>query len=350
MEIDGRAAVARDDVDLVARPQGAGRAGQLDLDVFLGLAQDRRAVHVADGLQTHVVGHGLEAGVADGEFVAGPADDGGVDGQRAVELGDAFPVGAVHQDVGPRLHFVHARESPGDPVRPRTAAADQVHGQAALADIVGRLGEHGHGFAAAGVPFLVVRVADDVALVAHHAAEDDAGIPVDGLGESPRGFAGRHPAALHAHVDLDDHVHPGAGGDCGVGDLPDVLFMVGGDDDVRMAGEGGQAVDLDPSHDLVGHEDVPYARRRHDLGLAQLGAGDAPGARFDLPVGQDRRLVRLGMGPKMGVLAGEELRHAGDVAFHQVQVDHQGRGIDVLDRAAGAGHGSRSSKDQIRAG
>ena len=64
-----------------------------------------------------------------------------------------------------------------------------------------------------------------------------------------------------------------------------------------MACEGDQAVDLDAPHDLVGDEDVPDAGRGHDLGFPQLGTGDALGPGLDLPMGQDRRLVGLRVGP-----------------------------------------------------
>jgi hypothetical protein len=51
---------------------------------------------------------------------------------------------------------------------------------------------------------------------------------------------------------------------------------------------------------LVSNQDVTNARLGQDLCLSQLGAGDANRACRQLHLSQDRRLVRLEMGPQPG--------------------------------------------------
>ena len=63
MEVDGGAAVAGDDVDFVTWSDRTGGAGKLDFDVLLGLADERSAFDVSDGLDAHVVRHRFQTGV-----------------------------------------------------------------------------------------------------------------------------------------------------------------------------------------------------------------------------------------------------------------------------------------------
>ena len=69
-----------------------------------------------------------QAGVGHSQLVTRAADNGCIDGERAVEFGDTFFIGGVHQDVRAGLHFGQSRECTGDAVGAGTAAADYFYG------------------------------------------------------------------------------------------------------------------------------------------------------------------------------------------------------------------------------
>ena len=91
-----------------------------------------------------------------------------------------------------------------------------------------------------------------------------------------------------------------------------------------------------PAHHLVGDEDVPDPGFGHHLGLAELRAGDAESTRLELHVRDLGDLLPFRVGPPPHAVAAEERGHLGDVALHQVEIDEQGRRVEMLFQHDGA--------------
>jgi hypothetical protein len=183
-----------------------------------------------------------------------------------------------------------------------------------------------------------------VAFPGHQTREAEAGAGGDVAGEGEDGFAGSDAAALHADVDLDQDAEADAAGPGRGVHLGDVGGSVDGDGDVGAGAgdEGGEAAGLDRADDLVGDQDVADAGGGEDLGLAELGAGDADGAGGELAVGDGRALVALRVGALGNATGGELAGDAGDVAVHGVEVDEERRSVEVGDGSPGerGRHGS----------
>ena len=99
--------------------------------------------------------------------------------------------------------------------------------------------------------------------------------------------------------------------------------------------------DLGPVGQLVGDEDGWDAALDHDLGLRDLGAGDADGTEFHLAAGDPRRLVTLGVRPPVLAARGDGARQSLDVRLEAVQVEQQRRRVEIATRHADRGHGAR---------
>ena len=161
------------------------------------------------------------------------------------------------------------------------------------------------------------------------------------------GSWGRETAAVHADVHLDEDVdaHARSRG-CGTERQRIARTFYRHQDRRAALHERDQALDLARSHHLIGDQDIVHAGGGHCLGIAQLGAGHAecPGRQFLL--GDGRHLDALGMRPPIHAMPSHKARHVADVRFHNVQVNQQGRRIQLLyrltDERTLAGHGSSS--------
>ena len=146
------------------------------------------------------------------------------------------------------------------------------------------------------------------------------------VSEGERGLPGRDAAAAHADLDLDVHVEARPGR----GDLPEVFEVVDADAESRALGERGQACDLRRAHDLVAHEDVVHAAFDQRLGFRDLLAAHAHRAGGNLALCDLRAFVGLGVGPHAHP-AGDGLRQRIEVALERVELEDQGRRVDLLD-------------------
>jgi hypothetical protein len=98
-----------------------------------------------------------------------------------------------------------------------------------------------------------------------------------------------------------------------------VGFAVHGYDDLGMPAKPGEPGELCRSHDLVCDQDVPDSRRRHYLGLTQLGAGDSVGPGPEQRVGDGRDLDGLRVGtPADPGLRDDRPSHLGNVSLQLV--------------------------------
>ena len=173
----------------------------------------------------------------------------------------------------------------------------------------------------------------------HQAAEDETGSRVDPPCQHQRLVAGLHAATAAAGVALDQHLELTGCVREGSGQPLDGGRAVGGDGEDDTVVQRSQPVELLPADDVVGEKDVGQAGIGHHLGLADLLAGNAVGARLDLPFGKEGQLVGLDMGPepRAGRVGG--LLGAGDVALDAVEVDQNGGRVDLIDGSGGGGHG-----------
>ena len=108
------------------------------------------------------------------------------------------------------------------------------------------------------------------------------------------------------------------------------------DGEAGAAGQRDQAGELGAAQQIEGQEDVVQAGIGHDLGLAQLLAGDADGTQLDLAAGELRQLVGLDVGTELQPVRVGIILRAAEVGLDPVEVDEHGRGVEVVDHP---GHG-----------
>ena len=292
-------------------------------------------------------GHGFQAGVGDHLPGGGPAGDRGEHAHGVAEAEAEAAVGGVHEGVGAGLHLGDGVVGGAHIVVAGGRGADDLHGQAVGPHPPGAVREPLQALAGPGLALVGVLQGDDVALVAHEAGEAQVLGALGGAAQL-QGLvgAGQDAAAVVADVDLHQDPRRDAGGAGGGVEIGEVVGVVDGGHDVAAAGQGHEALHLAAAHDLVGHEHVVDAGVGHDLGLADLGAGDADGAGLQLHVGDGRGLVRLGVGPQVLARGLEVAGELPDVELQVVEVDQQGGGVDLgdghADVLAGAHHSSRS--------
>ena len=110
---------------------------------------------------------------------------------------------------------------------------------------------------------------------------------------------------------------------------------------VETFGQGAKARELRRSQDVVGEEDVRKSGFGHDLGLAELLAGDAPGACGDLHLCEQWRLMRLDVRAVGDAGCIADRLHARDVGGDAVHIDHEGGRADLAGDLGGEGYGHR---------
>ena len=101
--------------------------------------------------------------------------------------------------------------------------------------------------------------------------------------------------------------------------------VVGRHSDFHLGQQPAEAGHLLLAEEVVGDQDVVLAALGHDLGLAELLAGDAAGARIALHGGDDRALVGLDVRPVGDAGRIAQGLHPRDVALDHVEIDHDGR-------------------------
>ena len=155
--------------------------------------------------------------------------------------------------------------------------------------------------------------------------------------EGERRLARLDAAAVAAHVDLDIDRQ----GDPGLArrlveraDLARIVGAHANPGDMRERDEAPQFLAAD---DLVRDEHVRDPALDHRLGLADLLNAHADGAERDLLQRDDRTFVGLGMRPRPDTGAGDAVGQAAQVALERVEIDDEGRGVDLVEGHADLG-------------
>src|SRR5205807_4030662 len=144
---------------------------------------------------------------------------------------------------------------------------------------------------------------------------------------------GADPAPPQPGIHLEQHVERDAGVLRRSGQRPRPVGAVHADPEPDLPRERDEPGELRAADHLIGQEDVPDARARHHLGLADLGEGEADRPGAHLPARDLHALVRLAVRPELHSGLPGERRPAGDVALEAVHVDDQRRRIDRVDAA-----------------
>ena len=166
--------------------------------------------------------------------------------------------------------------------------------------------------------------------IGHQSAKLEARELGDGPPESQRRFWGLDAAALAARVQLDEHRDLTPRGLRLLRDPARRRFGVHGDDDCRVARETHKPLDLPWPNDVVRYQYILDSGGDHCLGLSELLAGYASGPRSDLHPGDLGDLVALGVHSEVDLMPAACLRQVVDVPLQYVEVERQGRCVQVV--------------------
>src|SRR5260370_14689674 len=141
-------------------------------------------------------------------------------------------------------------------------------------------------------------------------------------------MARRDARAADSDIDLDENAKP-AVHYCGrLIECGDISGVVDGGHEMGMTPKIGQPRDLLISDDLVGDEDIPDPRARHDLGVSKLRAGHADRSRFQEHVRDRWDLNALCMGPPGDPSRFACTGNARDVRLKYVEIDEEYRRVE----------------------
>lgn len=287
MQYGREVGIAGDEAEAIADTEVLGGGFEFEPAVFRAESLDGDVVTSDDlgGGELGVVG--LATGVDDGTVRYRTTDDGGDNRECVGELLDLtdFAVEDVHEDETAGLQLRDAGASDGGFVRTGAAGGNDVAGEVRREYRVASADKVFHRFGDAALLFLGIGEGEEMALVSHDACEVDVRRGVDLTGETDGGIARRDAGAGEADIDLDDGANTGAGLGERLVDGRNLIGVIERHDEVGAFGEFGEAGSLDGADDLIGDEDVTNAGSGHDLGLAELGAGDADGAGVDEAAG-----------------------------------------------------------------
>ena len=161
----------------------------------------------------------------------------------------------------------------------------------------------------------------------------------DAAGQVHRVGSGGDAAAAGAGVDLHQHRQAHAGGGRGGLDRGDLRGIVGADRDPGDARQRGEAGELGRTHHFVAHEDVGHAGPGEDFRFRHFLHALADRAARHLQMGNHRGFVRLGVGAELRPGGGKQRFHVVQIGLERVEVEDQGRGVDLGFRGAGFGGG-----------
>ena len=118
--------------------------------------------------------------------------------------------------------------------------------------------------------------------------------------------------------------------------------IVHGDAHPHTPGKRRESKRLGGAEQRIGDQDIVQAGIRHDLGFAELLAGDAAGAEFHLPAREGWHLVGLDVRTQAQAVAIAIRLHLREVMLHAIEIDDGNGGIQILD----AHHSASSSAAQ----
>ena len=103
---------------------------------------------------------------------------------------------------------------------------------------------------------------------------------------------------------------------------------------LRLVLEGGKPGGLRRTDDEMSDQDIVDPGRGHDLGLGDLGHGDADRAGLAEQVRDRRALERLRMRPPAHLPGSEVIGHLPDVEVQVVEVEPERGGVQVFESQA----------------
>jgi hypothetical protein len=153
---------------------------------------------------------------------------------------------------------------------------------------------------------------------------------------------------MHADIHLDDDPKVSPATLHRRTELQDMRRVVHRDDRIGVLSKLAQALHLCRSDDLVGDQDIAQAASGEHLGLTQLGTGHADRAGGEF-LGDDLgRLLALGVRSPADTMRAAGLGQAGDIRFHEIEIDQQSgcveRGLRLADKRRGVSHVAGSFK------
>ena len=155
--------------------------------------------------------------------------------------------------------------------------------------------------------------------------------------EPHRRLAGRDAAAPAADIDLDEHVEHDIVAGGRLGRLADAVEMIDAEPDLRFPSQFRQPVELGRARDLVADQHVADAAFDQNFRLRDLLAALADGAMGDLAQRDLGALMGLGMGPQPDAVPLRIGGHGDEVALEGVEIEDQGRRVDLGETLAGLG-------------
>ncbi len=183
----------------------------------------------------------------------------------------------------------------------------------------------------------VIRV--DAAKAKRRRARDD-------LRERHRGRSRRDAAAIHADLDLDQHVERRARCFRRCTEMADVRRVVDQHANRRFVRHRREPRELRRADDLVGDEHVADARCHERFGFPYLLAADADRPALDLLLRDVGALVRLRVRTERDAGAARRMGHQVEVALEGIEVDHERGGVDVVNGVADAGGNSLHGRNR----
>ena len=225
--------------------------------------------------------------------------------------------GAVMVDVGADTHFGQPDDFVCVPRIRRAAAGDDGDGDTGGGEATLRLGDE--------------TGRRRRARVGHQPIEAQTVRGNGGTRKIKRLINGDDTGALVAAVEFHQHADLARGCLRRPGHGVERQRIVDGDAHPHTARQRREAKRLGGTEQRIGDQDVVQPGIGHDLGLAELLAGDAAGAEFHLPVREGRHLVRLDMRTQAQAVAIAIGLHLSEVMLHAIEIDDGNRGIQILD-------------------
>src|SRR5918993_186494 len=278
----------------------------------------------------------LGAGVDDRPMTRGlpcrAADDGGDHPRRAAIWSDAAVPEriVVVEDVGARSHLGDPRHPWCEPRGRSRADADVGDLDTLRADALGGVYQGSTGVLSDGGDFIRATEAG-MTLVGHDAGETQPWQPGDGDREIDGLLTGTSSGPILAGIYLDVDIENAVTDGDRLRQCRGRLVRVDRDNDVGALEQFQETPHLDIADDGVGDQNIGDASQFDEhLGLAELGAGQPDRACLQLQPGDVWALVRLGVWSQCYAMAGRERSHLGNIAFEQVEIDGDERGVEFL--------------------
>ncbi len=152
-------------------------------------------------------------------------------------------------------------------------------------------------------------------------------------------------AAIHPHIDLNQHLKADAKIARGFIQRRDIERVIHTDADARLSRQRRQTRQLARAHHLIAHQHIGHACVDQSFGLGNLLTANANRAGGHLTQGNDGGLVRLRMRTQPHTRAAEARRQARHVALERIEINQQGRRLDIREAHTRPGGGQLAHRN-----